>query len=877
VNQTALVFVHGLFSNAATWDNFISLITADPDLSHIFATRFEYPSPAVEADPRRRIPDYNAITDALMVFLARETHSFEQVVLVTHSQGGLIVQRYLAQMLEAGRGLELQRIRLVLMFSCPNDGSDFLLGMRRSLAPWKNAQERQLRPLDEQVAQARRVVLDRIVFASQTSASACRIRVSAYAGLSDNVVKPGSAKGAFPEGGSLPGDHNSIIQPLSYDDPSFRTLKWELLRAVPNDFISESAPTNRLVHSGTTAQAVRATAREPGELARLPLHFLNCLEEADHICYFNFAWCRAISDNTISLSHYVVPRVRAFGVSGELPVELDELFYNWMNGKRKNLLLLGEYGAGKTSACLYLYRRLAASVARDPDQAPLPVYISLDMFSRGRPSGLGLFDLLSFALGAANSEVRAQVGQRNGFIFILDGLDEMSASAALSAIRSNLSLLRPFFASRHRVLISCRTHLFASATDLETALSGIGLAGDLLADIKSTHDYVIAELQNLSASEIQRIIRLVRPDDNPIDVWNEMGRYYDLQDLSRRPILLGLVLKSLPILRVRSEQGNIITEAGVYDAYLHDWTMRELSNKRLQSDPEKKLRLAEEIAVLMYQFEVSAIDRPTLAREVRHTYGDDIFSNSDFELFDYDTRDASFLTCNLAGEFSFLHRSFYEYFTARAFISSVTKDDRSATWRARWLTQEIANFSAQLLSSIEFRTSLRRIFNMVLNTDNPIELWNSLHIISLMKPADLSANDTEVIGQQIIPRGFREERSVLVRQYARVAARFVSSESGEALIRRVLDLISFSATEQEDNSRTYINYYGGSDAACAAFLAHISTPTRKYDRQLHVHMLGQLGLDVHARALRDLTRRWSNEEDLRAAAESLDLIERRGA
>ena len=249
------------------------------------------------------------------------------------------------------------------------------------------------------------------------------------------------------------------------------------------------------------------------------------------------------------------------------------------------------------------------------------------------------------------------------------------------------------------------------------------------------------------------------------------------------------MLKSLPILRARSEQGKTITEAGIYDAYLHDWTMRELSNKRLQSDPEKKLRLAEEIAVLMYQFEASTIDRTTLAREIRLTYGDDIFSNSDFELFDYDTRDASFLTCNLAGEFSFLHRSFYEYFTARAFISSVTKDDRSATWRARWLTQEIANFSAQLLSSTELRSSLRQIFNMVLNTDDSIELWNSLHIISLMKPADLSAGDIEVIDQQIMPRGFREERCVLVRQYARVAARFVSFESGEALIRRVLDLV----------------------------------------------------------------------------------------
>ena len=119
MSQAALVFVHGLFSSASTWDNFASLITTDPELSHMFVMRFEYPSPVVEADPRRRIPDYNAIADALMVYLARETYSFERVVLVTHSQGGLIVQRYLAQMLEAGRGLELQRIRLVVMFSCP--------------------------------------------------------------------------------------------------------------------------------------------------------------------------------------------------------------------------------------------------------------------------------------------------------------------------------------------------------------------------------------------------------------------------------------------------------------------------------------------------------------------------------------------------------------------------------------------------------------------------------------------------------------------------------------------------------------------------------------------------------------------------------------
>lgn len=865
---TAVVFIHGLFSGPKTWDAFRGLISTDPDLEDFTTFAFGYPSPIAEPDPRRRIPDYDAIADALALFFERDISAFNSVILVTHSQGGLIAQRYLAQMLQSGRGLELARISRVIMFSCPNDGADFLLGLRRNLWIWRHAQERQLRPLNERVAEARRVVLERAVYATSISASTCPISFSVYAGLSDNVVKRDSAKGAFPVGGTLPGDHNSIIAPDSHEHPSFRALKWDLTHSTKIQLVTEPSPAPQPPPSSDGRRAYST-------LAELPIQFLECIANPDHDCDFGHPWCRPLSDNTIPLSYYVVPRVRTYSGSADTgPVSLNSLFNQWFHGSRRNLLLLGEYGAGKTSACLYLFRRLCIAYRRDPLSSLLPVYISLDTFSKGHPDGGGLVGLINYALGISGAHGidvdRDTLARRS--IYILDGLDEMSPSATVAGIRSNLALLKPFFGSRSRVLISCRTHLFATATDLETAITGTGLAGELLTDIRSTESYMISEIQALSQEEIRSIIGQFVTGEDPVAIWEELGRYYDLQDLSRRPILLGLVLQSLPILRDIARSGRRIREVDLYKAYIRMWTLRELSNKRLASDPEKKLRLAEEIAALMYRWGASSIDKEGLAREIRRAYGDEIFSSSDFRLFDYDTRDASFLTCNLTGEYRFLHRSFYEYFAARAFIEAAAREDHASTWRARWLTQEIAAFASQLLTQPGNESQLRAVFDMALNASDPTELWNALHLISLLGSEDLRDEDIAIIASNIVPRGVEENRSVLVRQYARVAAKFVSYEAGKSLIKRVLEIVSVREDEQTDNNYTYINYYGGADAACAAFLNHMGTPTRKYDRQLHIHVLGQLGSPLHVAALRELMRDWTAAEDLEAAETSIQLI-----
>ena len=229
-NHTGVVLVHGLYSSGDTWEYFTRLAGSDPELGDFSLIPFTYPSPKVSFSPLRRIPNFNTLADSLQTFLEIDLCDYKSLVLVSHSQGGLIIQRFLAKMVTSGRASELERVRRVIMFACPNEGSELLLIWRRlGLKLWPHAQESELRPINEAVRDSNQIVLERIVYAKHTSVNSMPIPVIAYAGDSDNIVLPASAKGAFPDTGVIPGDHFSIIQPDSMRHTSYLVFKKNLL------------------------------------------------------------------------------------------------------------------------------------------------------------------------------------------------------------------------------------------------------------------------------------------------------------------------------------------------------------------------------------------------------------------------------------------------------------------------------------------------------------------------------------------------------------------------------------------------------------------------------------------------------------------------
>ncbi|MGW2520012.1 esterase/lipase family protein [Streptomyces sp. NPDC001617] len=226
--RIGVVLVHGFISSPTVWNNFERLIASDSDLDFVSPLPFKYASPKLLFNPMRRVPDLDDVADSLRGYLAVEAGKYERLVLVSHSQGGLVVQRYLARTLSRGLGLELARIKGIILFACPNDGSEFLSSVRQHWSPL-NPQLRGLEPLRNEVKDTQSRVISQIVHATVLAPSSCPIPIAAYAGESDKIVTRASAQSIFPDAGVLPGDHFTIVQPDSASHRSYTTLKHRLL------------------------------------------------------------------------------------------------------------------------------------------------------------------------------------------------------------------------------------------------------------------------------------------------------------------------------------------------------------------------------------------------------------------------------------------------------------------------------------------------------------------------------------------------------------------------------------------------------------------------------------------------------------------------
>ncbi|GAA3167697.1 MULTISPECIES: FG-GAP-like repeat-containing protein [Streptomyces] len=233
-SRLGLVMVHGIMSGPQVWEPLRRLIAADRDLDFVAPLAFEYATGLFPVHPLRVLPSIETVADSLKEYLATEAGAFDKLMLVTHSQGGLVAQRYLARMLQDGRGAELARIQRLVMIACPSNGSELFLSLRRRALGLRHPQEKDLRPLSDQVSATLRTVLRDVVHATAVTERTCPIPVTVYAGESDGVVSRASAQSVFPDSSALPGDHSSILKADSPRHRTFTALR-RLLLATPHE------------------------------------------------------------------------------------------------------------------------------------------------------------------------------------------------------------------------------------------------------------------------------------------------------------------------------------------------------------------------------------------------------------------------------------------------------------------------------------------------------------------------------------------------------------------------------------------------------------------------------------------------------------------
>ena len=212
-------------SGPETWDPlWKQLELIDAISSGVAAHRFQYPTGLARLKPTEQIPKLDEIGEALATYLDTlpKTHPEDPIVLVGHSQGGLVIQTAIAHCLANSEAERLRCVTHCVLISTPTNGSDFLGRTRRFLAfiiPWWGPQERSLRPLNEYIGTLQRQIARDVVYASIATQRSLPIPITAVYGTEDAIVKRQSARWVFPRTKAVPGNHSTVIRPSKPDSP----------------------------------------------------------------------------------------------------------------------------------------------------------------------------------------------------------------------------------------------------------------------------------------------------------------------------------------------------------------------------------------------------------------------------------------------------------------------------------------------------------------------------------------------------------------------------------------------------------------------------------------------------------------------------------
>ena len=229
-----VVFVHGFGSSPICWDRLLKLLREDSRITEMFDLAcFGYPTAWFNARFLRRIPRLLEIARSLAAFLeSPELRTYRELILVGHSQGGLVIQSYLVDKLGESRLDDLYRLREVILIATPNLGSTLLSGVRKLFGIFfANPQERTLRVFDTEITEMRGKITERIVGPGGQQAVAWPIPVRCFWGMQDGIVLEASARGPFDTDLARPlkGDHFTILQPDDRQDERYKLFAESLL------------------------------------------------------------------------------------------------------------------------------------------------------------------------------------------------------------------------------------------------------------------------------------------------------------------------------------------------------------------------------------------------------------------------------------------------------------------------------------------------------------------------------------------------------------------------------------------------------------------------------------------------------------------------
>ncbi|WP_309893182.1 pentapeptide repeat-containing protein [Archangium sp.] len=368
--------------------------------------------------------------------------------------------------------------------------------------------------------------------------------------------------------------------------------------------------------------------------------------------------------------------------SGRVPVlkALDV----WLKSETPIALVLGEFGSGKSTA---LAEWAHVHWARE-NERPRLLLTSLAGASTSQDAEALLLKAVALEDAPSHRAALRLLVRRRFLVPCFDGFDEMATRLDASELAGRLSELLSVAGSQGKVLVSSRTHYFSSEEQLRTAVTNA-----LTRTLGESAGVQRIELQPLTGAQVEGLVRKILLEQGQADhALDRIARTYDLQDLVHRPLLLGMVLKTLDQLAPGSRVGR----ADLYEAYLARWLEQTRSADPDVFTDEQKIAFAESLAEGLWSSGRSDCTWQELQKSVRARLVQLLPEAMPVGAALLEIQGGAFFVHEGEDRYRFAHKSFLEYFLARALVHTLLERPLDAL-RTRPLTPEIAAFVGEIL------------------------------------------------------------------------------------------------------------------------------------------------------------------------------------
>ena len=392
---------------------------------------------------------------------------------------------------------------------------------------------------------------------------------------------------------------------------------------------------------------------------------------------------------------------------------LQAMLWHWLTEEKQKqdlpvlggrlLLLLGDFGMGKTTNLQYFTRSLLEERQKKPN-LPLPIYLDMRrmvrLISEAGSARPHLQDLIAAGLKLDTPEQdQSHIKDYMNYIrtkpsvVIFDGLDEIGNQIGepqarllfqqLLDIIPNDIWIKDSKASKPdyracptRLMLSCRTHFFRD-TEAETA----ALTGNYRHILSNKSGKSLWSRLYVAPFTLEQIKSWLEKNIGPeegVTAFEKMQEIHDLLGMAERPILLRLINEILPSLATQHQQGGKIKTATIYELVFRRVIERDQPVKKLKMSLAEKQHVLSGLAENLWRRESKSLsvdrldDWFTEQGRMFTAYKGDIWVQEREQLLT-ELYNANLLVREGEKYFRFAHSSFYEYFLARSLWTSLVE------------------------------------------------------------------------------------------------------------------------------------------------------------------------------------------------------------